>query len=165
MLSKNKGFTLVELIIVIIVLAILAIVAYSRYVDFAREAQISTNKAIASTFETAVSSANLRWFMSGSPGRVQNLAVFGESVLDFNTSGWPIGLNKGSANDNIGRGNGGCTALWNYLVSSGPRAALNANSDYQAYRHTGNRHCSFVVRTNGDTAGRVSAQLGVRYNC
>lgn len=164
MYTKAKGFTLIELIIVIIVVALIAVSAYSRYVDITNEARIATNQGIAQSFDSAVSSANIRWRIEGSPGRTQNLGVFGEEVLDFNSSGWPIGVNKGSRNDNIGRGTLGCTSIWNYIMNDSPLSSEAADTDYQSYRHSGNSQCSYILRTNGDTAGRTAAQLGIRYN-
>lgn len=165
MILKNKrGFSLIELIVAIVVLSIIAITAYARFISFNDDAYISTNTAMTRTYKAAIESAHLRWTIEGSPGRVQNLTVFGENVLDFNTNGWPIGTNKGSANDNIGRQNQGCTSLWNYLMETGPRSATNTSADYQSYRHSSNLQCSFVLRTNGDTGNRNNAQLGVLYN-
>jgi prepilin-type N-terminal cleavage/methylation domain-containing protein len=44
--NKNKGFTLVELIIIIVILGILAAVAIPRYVDMRQDAADSTARAI-----------------------------------------------------------------------------------------------------------------------
>lgn len=164
MVRKAKGFTLIELIIVIIVISIIAVTAFSRYVSLSNDAYIATNTAMTSAYKAAIESANLRWKIEGSPGRIQNLAVFGENELDFNTNGWPIGINKGSANDNIGRQAQGCTSLWNYLIDHGPRSATNESADYQSYRHSGSTQCSFILRKNGDTANRNNAEIGVLYN-
>ena len=161
---NTRGFSLLELIVVIIVLSIIAITAYARYVDLRNETHIATNAALTRTYKAAIESAHLRWTIEGAPGRVQNLAVFGENILDLNSNGWPIGTNKGSANDNIGRQNQGCSSLWNYLLETGPRSATNTSEDYQSYRHSSNLQCSFVLRTNGDTGNRNNAQLGVLYN-
>lgn len=162
--NNSKGFSLIELIVVIVVLSIIALTAYARYVDLIDETYIATNTAITRNYNAAIESAHLRWTIEGAPGRIQDLAVFGENILDLNSDGWPISINKGSANDNIGRQAQGCSSLWNYLMTTGPRSAVNTSEDYQSYRHSGNLQCSFILRSNGDTNTRNNAQLGVIYN-
>lgn len=163
--AKNtKGFSLIELIVVIVVLSIIALTAYARYVDLKDETYIATNAAMTRTYKSAIESAHLRWTLEGAPGRIQDLAVFGENILDLNSNGWPIGIDKGAINDNIGRQAQGCTSLWNYLMITGPRSSIDTSEDYQSYRHSGNLQCSFILRSNGDTNARDNAQLGVIYN-
>lgn len=162
--SKN-GFTLIELIIVIVILGILAVVAAPRFINLTDDADTAVVTTIAANFEKAVKDANIRWQMSGSPGRIQNMAGFSDGTLDMSTNGWPLGLDKGNGTDNVGQGNAGCHALWNYLLIDGPRANLDTSEDFQSYRHTGGgTSCSFIYRGNGDTADRASAKLGVLYN-
>jgi len=46
LLSKKRGFTLVELIIVIVLLGILSAVAAPRFVDFSKDARITSLQKI-----------------------------------------------------------------------------------------------------------------------
>lgn len=164
-LKPGSGFTLIELIIVIVILGILAVVAAPRFINLTDDAHTAVVTAIAANFEKAVNDSNLRWQMSGSPGRIQNMPDFSDGTLDMSTNGWPLGLDKGNGTDNVGQGNAGCHALWNYLLEDAPRANLDTSEDFQSYRHTGGgTSCSFVYRANGDTADRTSAKLGVLYN-
>lgn len=162
--STSMGFTLVELIIVIVILGILAVTAAPRFVNLTDDADLATMKTFAANLQKSVNDANLRWQISGSPGRIQNLSGFSDNTLDMNTNGWPIGLDKGSANDNVGRGDAGCTALWNYLLVDAPSANLDSSGPFQSYRHTDTKSCSFVYRGSGDTEARATAKLGVLYN-
>ena len=162
--SNQSGFTFIELIVVILILSTLAVTALARFADLEEEADIATNKGMAGLLSTAIQNASIQWLVSGSPGRIQNLANFATGELDMSTNGWPIGVDKGNANDNIGLGNVGCTSLWNYLLETGPTSATNGNSDYQSYRHSSSKQCSFVLRNNGDTANRTNAQLGILYD-
>lgn len=46
MLKGQKGFTLIELVMVIVILAILAAVAVPRFIDLQSEAEVSTAKGV-----------------------------------------------------------------------------------------------------------------------
>lgn len=160
----SSGFTLIELIIVIVILGILAVVAAPRFVNLADDADLATVQTFSANLQKAIKDANLRWQMSGSPGRIQNLTGFSDNTLDMSTAGWPLGLDKGNGTDNVGQGDAGCHALWNYLLVDAPQAALDTSEPFQSYRHTDSKSCSFVYRNNGDTAPRATAKLGVLYN-
>lgn len=161
---SQQGFTLIELIVVIVLLGILSVVALPRFVDFSEDAHLSTTQAVSASFQQAVDHAHLRWNMLGKPGRIQNMEGFGDGQLDMSTNGFPIGIDKGNGTDNVGQQAKGCYELWNYMIQDGPRALDNATTDFQSYRHTGNNSCSYVLRTNGDSADRTNARLGILYN-
>lgn len=50
---KQKGFTLVELIVVVVILGILSIVAVPKFMNFERDANIAALKGIKGSLETA----------------------------------------------------------------------------------------------------------------
>jgi|GEM_PF-1044860 len=54
MLREEKGFTLVELLIVMVILAVLAIVAVPRFIDMREDARRSTCIATQASLETAI---------------------------------------------------------------------------------------------------------------
>ena len=164
-ITKNQqGFTLIEVIVVIILLGVLTVVAFPKFLDFKDAADLAKVKATAAALQSSVKSANVRWVLNGSVGRVQNMQGFGDDTLDMSTIGYPIGVDKGNGNDNIGRQNKGCYELWNYLLTDSERAKNDTSETYQSYRHSSGRFCSFVYRANGDTNARTAAKLGVLYN-
>ena len=146
-------------------LGILSAVALSRYTDLTDEAELAQAQGVATAMQSAVNRVQLTWLLKSFPSRVQDLEGFGNNDVDTNNSGYPIGTNKGNGNENIGRNNAGCTMLWEGLMSVYPSVSLsNDGSDYQAYRHSGNRQCGYVYRAGGDTRNRTSADLVINYN-
>lgn len=62
---NERGFTLVELVIVVVVLGILAAVAIPKFLDVREEAEIATVKQMVSSLESALSIYASRQFLEG----------------------------------------------------------------------------------------------------
>lgn len=162
---SNRGFTLIELIIVIIILATLAAFAIPRFADLQDESELNTIKYIASSFRVGVEGVKQVFTIQNHPTRVQNLPNYGDGTIDTNNAGLPIGTTKGTGNENIGVGNAGCVGLWNGLLENPPSVSHNTNNfDFRSYRHTGNKICSYVYRLNGDTGNQNTGELIIRYD-
>ncbi len=163
--QRSKGFTLIELIIVIIVLGIIAVTASAKYNDMSEEAHIAAVQGIATAFKSGVDLTRTKFLLGGYSTRVQNLPGYGDGNVDTNNIGYPIGIDKGSLNENVGRGNAGCVGIWNGIMVAAPGVSHNNdNESFRSYRHDSNRMCSYVYRDAGDTAGRNNAQIVIRYD-
>ena len=65
MLKNNRGFTLIELIIVIVILGILAVVAAPRFIDLSRDAKIATMNSLGGQVKGTINLAQAKARVSG----------------------------------------------------------------------------------------------------
>ncbi len=167
-LSKKQlmtGFTLIELVVVILLLGILALTVIPKFSNLSDESEIATVRGIAAALQSGVNIVKTTFKTKGYQTRVQNLPDFGAGNIDTNNIGFPIGIDKGNGNENIGRGNNGCIGVWNGVLDNPPTVASNNNNQqFRSYRHTGNRVCSYVYRENGDTGNQNTGQVVIKYD-
>ena len=86
---KEKGFTLIEVLIVIILLGILAAVAIPRFINFSNQAYTSKYVSFLGAFQEGINNFHLKWQLSGKP--VAGSTVTGFGSLLTNQYGYPIG--------------------------------------------------------------------------
>lgn len=104
-LTKTKGFTLIELIIVIVILGILSVTAAPRFIDVSDDAKNATTRTIMANFKQATQLAFFKWNTAGqsSPMLVNNRSI------NMSDSGFP----EPTTMDNEG-----CIGLWEDLMES-----------------------------------------------
>ena len=156
MMSINKGFTLVELIIVIVILGILSVVAAPKFIDISEDAIASTNKGIFAALKSAVNLVQAKALASG---------VSKDGVVSYNGTNlklynyWPECLPP-SASCALGNvSNDGrlsspeCIAVFNTILQ-------NALEDYQIIGTTGNDYTCEVRHTTDNRYGFNYRPLG-----
>lgn len=140
MLQRQRGFTLIELIVVIIILGILAVVAAPKFVDVRDEAQQATIKGVGAAFKAGVDQVHLAWLLRGNGQAVQNFIENANQVvststatdrhLSVNSFGYPAdsrgtSLTMNSTND--------CIDVWNSVMDTqGASVNSNDSEDYRA---------------------------------
>lgn len=86
---KQKGFTLIELIIVIVILGILAVTAAPKFIDIQSDARVSTLQGVKAAAETAMTAVYGKSLIAGN----QNTALADAPAVTVN--GEQVTLNFG----------------------------------------------------------------------
>ena len=80
--QKQKGFTLIELVVVIAILAILAAFALPRFAQLSEQAHRSSVKATAGAMAAGVALVKAQWVTNGHTGASLNVEGFGDGFVD-----------------------------------------------------------------------------------
>lgn len=137
---KEKGFTLIELVMVIVILGILAAFALPRFADLGGDAREASIKGAAGSVRSAAAIAHSRWLADGSPTTSPiTVDLDGATGITMTTSGYPTADNAGIVE---------AAQLSDEFIVTGGTISLDADSAGDA---TGT--CSF---TYDATAGSVT---------
>ncbi|GHD48988.1 prepilin-type N-terminal cleavage/methylation domain-containing protein [Marinobacter persicus] len=129
---KNRGFTLIELVVVIAILAILAAFALPRFAQLSEQAHEASIKGTAGALSAGVALAKAQWVTNGSTTAESYVDGFGD--FDFangegiavNDNGWATSTNGITSDPNENR----CVQIWEGLLqSNAPSVSQASNSD------------------------------------
>ena len=97
---KEKGFTLIELVMVIVILGILAAFALPRFADLGGDARRSSIQAASGSVKSASAIAHSAWLAAGS---TPSAAVTLESTpIAMSAEGYPLADGQGIATSSLG---------------------------------------------------------------
>lgn len=160
--NVQKGFTLIELVVVIAILGILAAFALPKFAQLSEQAHQSSIKATAGALSAGVALVKAQWVTNGNTAATLDVQGFGNDDVDVTGEGWPVSVaaNNGGANMNPNR----CRQVWNGLLQSNAPSVSGDPIDYEATIQTGatvGADCVFTYQADGQDSTIVyDADIG-----
>ncbi len=74
-LYQQKGFTLIELVIVIIILGILSVIATPKFINLSSDARISVLESLTASIQTAAEQAKIKATIAGAANNARSSPV------------------------------------------------------------------------------------------
>lgn len=81
-MNKQKGFTMIELVLVIVVLGIISAIAIPKFIDLQRDARLANLKAMKGALHSASNMVHAK-------ALIQNVSFSGLAWVDMNDNGLP----------------------------------------------------------------------------
>jgi len=144
-MANDKGFTLIELILVIVILGIIAITAAPKFINLQQDAKRAAFSTIAAAFKAGVKQVHLAWLIRGNGQEVQNFLPITDPIaggdLSVNSAGYPADTRGYSRTLNSRRD---CNDVWRAVLDS--QAALVAKDDSVDFTavYNGGNTCTYT---------------------
>lgn len=149
-MRNQKGFTLVELIVVIVILGILSATALPRFISVTNEARTAAVQGLAGGLRSAVTVAQARYFATGTA--TSPITMADTSSVAVGTVGAAAGVPTGTA-----AGIGAIMRCESAVTCQGATIVLVAGGSSTWTPSGGSATCQ---ATYNDTTGAVAVSVG-----
>jgi len=137
--QRNKGFTLIELVVVIAILAILAAFALPRFAQLSEQAHESSIKGTAGALSAGVALVKAQWTVNGSTTSVPVVEGFGNNNVAATDDGWPDPA-----------ASGGCAELWTRLLQSNAPTIATSGTATEYTSSLSGTTCVYTYNPNNE---------------
>lgn len=149
---KQKGFSLIELVIVIVILGLLAATAIPRFLNITEDAKDASVEGVAGGLATAVSFVRSQWEVDG---RTNSYVLMDGTKVSLDPDfGFPTGAVNGSNGHNaIYMSSKSCQEVFDSVLQNAPKNRILAdNVDLRKYR--------YLVQVSPNTGGKGTSIKG-----
>lgn len=145
--AAQKGFTIIELVVVILLLGILTATALPRFLDISEEAHDAVVDGLQGGLRTGLALYKANWFALSQP----TTAIADWGNLIPNSLGFPVGIAGGTSDSVLDR-NAECKSIYDQIIdiNAGAPNSIDASTLTTTYADT----------TDIDTTALTDAQLG-----
>ena len=152
----QKGFTLVELVVVIVILGIVATAVIARYFDLRTDAFRAAFSSTVGVFTSAVNLSQQLCFVRGWAGR-DNLPGLGAGNVDFNANCWPSDTN----NSNVTAANNArCQRIFQGVMTTSYTVTTTAATTFDFRATVVGGNCRFTFNRDSSALRRFDYNPG-----
>jgi len=171
--QKQKGFTLIELVVVIAILAILAAFALPRFAQLSEQAHQASIKGTAGALSAGVALAKAQWVANGHTAQIEDLEGFGDGTVNMSANGWPVSAGAqtytGPATGDVAMNADRCANVWNALLQANApvvSASAGDNVEYVATANGGECEFEYQPDERGSSIAydAINGEISVTYN-
>lgn len=146
---KQRGFSLIELIIVVVILSLLAVTALPRFLNVTEQAEDAAVEGVAGGFAAAVGLVRAQWEIEGRPKGSAAFITMDSTKVSVNSFGFPTAINGGTNQTPANMTPSACQTVFNDIIQSPVRSVIN-NQDASNARYYVGVNNTTGTTDNGD---------------
>ncbi|MCK2149745.1 type II secretion system protein [Marinobacter alexandrii] len=147
-IQRQKGFTLIELVVVISILAILAAFALPRFAQLSEQAHQSNIRATSGALSAGVALAKTQWVSNGFTAASTDVQGFGDDDVDVGADGWPTSVVSDDTSTTMTAAK--CQEVWLGVLQSNAPTVTGATPEYSVTVNAGD--CVYTYQADAQNS-------------